>query len=392
MKKFKQFLALLLSFVMVISVIPSINVEAATKKLSKMSGKQVIKTLKDNGFPIDSYNVYTTNIADPNHLIGKPHQYKCKVNFWDKDYLNTYSEYSGTFEIFKNSADASARKKYLKSIYELLPSDSMRMYQFSNVLLRIDYSVPNKRAKYYKNAFSSMSKGKTPKFPLSINKKNVSLEEGKSLTLKLNVPSKKATWKSSNKKVATVSKSGKITAKKNGTTTITAKYNGYTVKCKVKVIDQNPLNKWFGTVKSNVNIQTKSFVYYDESDEIYCDFGNPTSLDYATECVGFQIYNGAPKKITIGNEIKVYDDYYDYIGSMSMDEYSDCTIDPNDESYVCFADFSDEYLLYYAQRLIFEIEIEGATIYCYAEYTYDDNAPYSFSFHKTIENDDDDDL
>lgn len=153
----------------------------------------------------------------------------------------------------------------------------------------------------------------------------MSLEEGKSLTLKLNVPSKKATWKSSNKKVATVSKSGKITAKKKGTTTITAKYNGYTVKCKVKVIDQNPLNKWFGTVKSNVNIQTKSFVYYDES-------------------------------------------------------------------YVCFDDFSDEYLLYYAQRLIFEIEIEGATIYCYAEYTYDDNAPYSFSFHKTIENDDDDDL
>lgn len=51
----------------------------------------------------------------------------------------------------------------------------------------------------------------------------------------------KATWKSSNPKVATVSSTGKVTAKKKGTTTITAKTNGKTYKCKVTVL--RPISK-----------------------------------------------------------------------------------------------------------------------------------------------------
>ena len=45
------------------------------------------------------------------------------------------------------------------------------------------------------------------------------------------------TWKSANKKIATVKK-GKITAKKAGKTTITAKVGSKTLKCKVTV--ENP--------------------------------------------------------------------------------------------------------------------------------------------------------
>lgn len=51
----------------------------------------------------------------------------------------------------------------------------------------------------------------------------------------------KATWKSSNTKVATVSSKGKVTAKKKGTTTITAKANGKTYKCKITVL--RPISK-----------------------------------------------------------------------------------------------------------------------------------------------------
>lgn len=51
----------------------------------------------------------------------------------------------------------------------------------------------------------------------------------------------KATWKSSNPKVATVSSKGKVTAKKKGTTTITAKTNGKTYQCKVTVL--RPISK-----------------------------------------------------------------------------------------------------------------------------------------------------
>ena len=54
---------------------------------------------------------------------------------------------------------------------------------------------------------------------------------------------KKATWKTSNKKVATVSKSGKLTAKKAGTVTVTATYKGETSK-KVKItVAETKLNK-----------------------------------------------------------------------------------------------------------------------------------------------------
>lgn len=51
----------------------------------------------------------------------------------------------------------------------------------------------------------------------------------------------KATWKSSNPKVATVSSKGKVNAKKKGTTTITAKVGKTTYKCMVTVL--RPISK-----------------------------------------------------------------------------------------------------------------------------------------------------
>lgn len=51
----------------------------------------------------------------------------------------------------------------------------------------------------------------------------------------------KATWKSSNPKVATVSSKGKVTTKKKGTATITAKVGKTTYKCKVTVL--RPISK-----------------------------------------------------------------------------------------------------------------------------------------------------
>ena len=60
----------------------------------------------------------------------------------------------------------------------------------------------------------------------------------------------KGTWKSSNKKVATVTSKGKITAKKAGTCTITGKVNGKTYKCKITV-----KNKTLTVSKSSVSIK-----------------------------------------------------------------------------------------------------------------------------------------
>ena len=77
---------------------------------------------------------------------------------------------------------------------------------------------------------------------VSINKKSKSLKVGKTYTLKANIKPKKATikdvtWKSSNKKVATVDADGTVTAIKKGTATITVKTKDgkYKATCKIKV-------------------------------------------------------------------------------------------------------------------------------------------------------------
>ena len=75
----------------------------------------------------------------------------------------------------------------------------------------------------------------------ALSKKKAVITVGKILTLKVKNISKKTkvTWKSKNKKIATVSKKGKVKAKKAGTTKITARfrYQGkkYVKTCKVTV-------------------------------------------------------------------------------------------------------------------------------------------------------------
>ena len=76
---------------------------------------------------------------------------------------------------------------------------------------------------------------------LKMSKTKATLKPEETLTLNAtikpkNVTEKTITWKSSNKKVATVDKNGKVTAKKKGTCTITAiTSNGKKAKCKVTV-------------------------------------------------------------------------------------------------------------------------------------------------------------
>lgn len=72
----------------------------------------------------------------------------------------------------------------------------------------------------------------------SLNKSKATLEEGKTITLKLTGATAKK-YTSSNKNVATVSSKGKITAKKAGTATITCTGNNKkTYKCKITVTEK----------------------------------------------------------------------------------------------------------------------------------------------------------
>lgn len=73
----------------------------------------------------------------------------------------------------------------------------------------------------------------------ALNLKTVSIQRGKSRTLKLLNARGKITWKSSNQAVASVNSKGKVTAKKAGTATITATNARKNYKCTVTVAAKN---------------------------------------------------------------------------------------------------------------------------------------------------------
>ena len=75
----------------------------------------------------------------------------------------------------------------------------------------------------------------TVKNPIKLNVTSKTLYKGNTYTLKVTGTSKKVTWSSNDKSVATVSSTGKVTAKKAGTATISAKVDGKTLKCKITV-------------------------------------------------------------------------------------------------------------------------------------------------------------
>lgn len=72
---------------------------------------------------------------------------------------------------------------------------------------------------------------------VKISSKSITLEVGKSKTLKISGTKSKVTWKSSKKSVASVAGNGKVTAKSAGTVTITGTVGGKKYTCKVTVTD-----------------------------------------------------------------------------------------------------------------------------------------------------------
>lgn len=68
-----------------------------------------------------------------------------------------------------------------------------------------------------------------------LSAKNITLQAGKTKTLKAYGAKQTVRWSSSNQKVATVNSQGVVKAKKAGTATITARFGSQSLKCKVTV-------------------------------------------------------------------------------------------------------------------------------------------------------------
>lgn len=104
-----------------------------------------------------------------------------------------------------------------------------------------------------------------------LNKTSISLNVGKTYTLKATGTKGKITWTSSNKSVATVSSKGVVKAQKKGTAIITAKYGKEKLTCKITVKPTITKTKKTITLSSsNVSryLKPKRIVKYDTFGEI----------------------------------------------------------------------------------------------------------------------------
>lgn len=98
---------------------------------------------------------------------------------------------------------------------------------------------------------------------LKLNHKSMTMYVGDAKTLKVSTSLKgKVRWKSSNKKVASVSKKGKVKAKKAGTAVITAKIKSRSVKCKITVKKSKGLTAAAETNAKTYQKQIKAILKY----------------------------------------------------------------------------------------------------------------------------------
>lgn len=108
---------------------------------------------------------------------------------------------------------------------------------------------------------------------VKLNTTKKTIEVGQSVTLKVTGTTQKVTWKSSNKKVATVTQKGKVTGKQEGKATISAKVGKKTLKCKITVKGTKGIRPEFK--KSMDNFEACVNEVYDLINEL---MDNPTDI------------------------------------------------------------------------------------------------------------------
>lgn len=142
----------------------------------------------------------------------------------------------GQGQIIVNAFISGSEKNYKGSIYV----DDVALVVDDTVVSTVDYENGSVGNGFYK--INSAEKENTPKVvsfdgkALKVTKTALNVKAGKKVTIKATAtPAAKVTYKSSNKKVATVTNKGVVKGVKKGKATITVKANGKTVKVKVTV-------------------------------------------------------------------------------------------------------------------------------------------------------------
>lgn len=118
----------------------------------------IVNGLKKSGLSIEDITEVTAD-NDKNKLLGRPNQYISKAFFYDAAYSKDDEQLLdpvNTVEIFKNDADAKARKDYIEEVTKGVAFLSEYQVLSGNKLLRLNKALSPADAKKYETAFLAL--------------------------------------------------------------------------------------------------------------------------------------------------------------------------------------------------------------------------------------------
>ena len=165
------------------------------------------------------------------------------------------------------------------------------------------YSVKAFKNTKGKKTFSSYNKkGVTAiagLYTLKLNSSRITLNPGKSYTLKVNGTKLTPVWRSSNSKIVTVNKKGRITAKKAGTAKITATLGGKKFVCTVTV------KKASASSNKTVQNYTKVKNYLNKNGRYSEDGSRYIEMAIDADTTAVLSYDPKENKLDIGLTLRV---------------------------------------------------------------------------------------
>ncbi|MFJ3728721.1 hypothetical protein ACIPYQ_40005 [Streptomyces sp. NPDC090045] len=101
---------------------------------------------------------------DPNHLLGRPHQYTSKITFTDgripADQTDGHKpgdvELGGSIETFPNAANAKARHDYIQTVTKGIPTLTEYDYLHGATLVRVSRLLTPAQAADYEKAATKL--------------------------------------------------------------------------------------------------------------------------------------------------------------------------------------------------------------------------------------------
>ncbi|MER7823997.1 hypothetical protein ABTX85_15680 [Streptomyces sp. NPDC096097] len=101
---------------------------------------------------------------DPNHFLGRPHQYTSKITFTDGRIPADQTEgnkpgdveLGGSIEVFPNAADAKARHDYIQAVTKGVPALTEYDYLHGVTLVRVSRLLTPAQAADYEKAAAEL--------------------------------------------------------------------------------------------------------------------------------------------------------------------------------------------------------------------------------------------